>query len=247
MQAQILLLSESAFSNICISLHANYLNNSSTCAIIYHLARNRHVQEKLHKELDETLGTEDETVATGQQVKNLPFLDACINEGLRIHSTSAIGLPRVVPEGGLTVLGQFFPEGTVLSVPSYSIHRDRTVWGDDVDAYRPERWFEGDVAAMQKTFNPFSVGPRYLAFSITWDFIFKPFLCRACVGRNLAFLELQIIVASIMRRYDIVLENPDLPVSIKVEQAVFITLTLCFLASNSRRFPPKTAWLQSRY
>ena len=31
------------------------------------------------------------------------------------------------------------------------------------------------------------------------------FFCRACVGRNLAVLELQIIVASIMRRYDIVL------------------------------------------
>ena len=35
---------------------------------------------------------------------------------------------------------------------------------------------------------------------------------RSCVGRNLAFLELQIIVASILRRYDIVLENPDEPV-----------------------------------
>ncbi|TFK32337.1 cytochrome P450 monooxygenase [Crucibulum laeve] len=167
--------------------------SNSTCAILYHLARNRHVQEKLHQELDEQLGTEDETVANGQQVKRLPYLDACINEALRIHSTSALGLPRVVPEGGLTVLGQFFPEDTVLSVPSYSIHRDTTVWGEDVDNYRPERWFEQDQAAIQKTFNPFSVGPR------------------ACVGRNLAFLEVQIIVASIMRRYDIILENPDQP------------------------------------
>jgi benzoate 4-monooxygenase len=80
---------------------------------------------------------------------------------LRIHSTSALGLPRVVPEGGLTVLGQFFPEGTVLSVPSYSIHRDTSVWGEDVEVYRPERWFERDGTAIQKTFNPFSIGPRY--------------------------------------------------------------------------------------
>ena len=36
---------------------------------------------------------------------------------------------------------------------------------------------------------------------------------RACVGRNLAMLELQIIIASIMRRYDIVLEDPDFIVS----------------------------------
>jgi benzoate 4-monooxygenase len=112
--------------------------------------------------LDEQLGSEDETVATGNQVKNLPYLDACINEGLRLHSTSSIGLPRIVPEGGLTILGQFFPEGTIVSVPSYSIHRDPSVWGEDTEDYRPERWFERDQAAIQKTFNPFSTGPRYV-------------------------------------------------------------------------------------
>jgi len=165
--------------------------SNSTCAIIYYLALNHHIQERLHKELDEQLGSEDETVATGDQVKRLPYLDACINEGLRLHSTSSLGLPRIVPEGGMTILGQFFPEGTVVSVPSYTIHRDTSIWGEDTEGYRPERWFERDPADIQKTFNPFSVGPR------------------GCVGRNLAFLELQIIIASILRRYDIVLENPD--------------------------------------
>lgn len=98
---------------------------------------------------------------TMDSVKNLPYLDACINEALRIHPTSAIGLPRIVPAGGFSVLGQFFPEGTILSVPSYSIHRDPVVWGEDVETYRPERWFERDQVAIQKTFNPFSFGPRY--------------------------------------------------------------------------------------
>ncbi|TFK26575.1 cytochrome P450 monooxygenase [Coprinopsis marcescibilis] len=167
--------------------------SNSTCAILYYLARHRDAQGKLHQELDEQLGVEDETIATGQQVKNLPYLDACISEALRLHSTSALGLPRVTPEGGLTIRGQHFPEGTVLSVPSYSIHRDPSVWGEDVEDFRPERWFEQDASATQKTFNPFSVGPR------------------ACLGRNLAFMELQIIIASIMRRYDIVLEDPDQP------------------------------------
>jgi len=132
------------------------------CAIIYYLALNRHAQKKLQKELDEQLGSEDELVATGQQVKRLPYLDSCINEGLRLHSTSALGLPRVVPKGGLTVMDQYFPEGTVLSVPSYSIHRDARIWGEDFEDYRPERWFERDQADIQKTFNPFSIGPRYV-------------------------------------------------------------------------------------
>jgi hypothetical protein len=72
---------------------------SSTCAIIHHLAANPSTQATLQAELDEQLGTEDELVANAEQVKRLPYLDACINEGLRIHSTSALGLPRVVPEG----------------------------------------------------------------------------------------------------------------------------------------------------
>ncbi|KAJ7778576.1 cytochrome P450 monooxygenase [Mycena maculata] len=168
--------------------------SNSTCAIIYYLAKNPEKQAKLQAELDEQLGTEDETVATGDQVKRLPYLDACINEALRLHSTSALGLPRIVPEGGLVIADRTFSAGAVLSVPSFTIHRDPGVWGADVEAFRPERWFEEDRKdAMQRTFNPFSVGPR------------------ACVGRNLASLELQIICASILRRFHFVLEKPDEP------------------------------------
>lgn len=122
-------------------------------------------------------------------------------------------MPRVAPEGGLTVCGQYFPEGTVLSVPSYTIHREPAVWGEDVEAYRPERWFEGDQALMNRTFNPFSVGPRYAVSFSMFAFLLSDVIDSACVGRNLATLELQIILASIMRRYDIVLENPDQKVS----------------------------------
>ncbi|KAG6839759.1 hypothetical protein C0991_011914 [Blastosporella zonata] len=176
--------------------------SNSTCAIIYPLATHPATQHKLQAELDAELGSEDLLAATADQVKRLPFLDACINEGLRVHSTSALGLPRVIPAGGLTVSGIQFPEGTVVSVPSYSIHRDTEVWGADAEEFRPERWFaqEGKentasekerLARMQRTFNPFSVGPR------------------ACVGRNLATLELQIICASLLRRYEFVLEKED--------------------------------------
>lgn len=63
----------------------------------------------------------------------------------------------------MMILGKYFPPSTVVSVPSYTIHRDPTVWGDDVEEYRPERWFECDSTAILKTFNPFSVGPRYVA------------------------------------------------------------------------------------
>lgn len=165
--------------------------SNSSCAITYYLAANPPVQYKLQKELDDALGSEDEYVSTYEQVKRLPYLEAVINEALRIHSTSSIGLPRIAPEGGLTIQGIHFAQGTVLSVPSYTIHRDTKVWGEDADVFRPERWFERDNATLQKAFNPFSYGPR------------------ACVGRNLASMELLIIISSILRRYQFVLADPD--------------------------------------
>ncbi|KAJ3749876.1 cytochrome P450 monooxygenase pc-bph [Lentinula detonsa] len=168
--------------------------SNSTCAILYHLARTPSAQAKLHAELDKAVPDFEALPMTVDDVKadRLPYLDACINEGLRIHSTSALGLPRLVPKGGMTVEGVTFPEGTVLSVPSYTIHRDTEVWGDDIEDFRPERWLGLDddkKELVNKTFNPFSVGPR------------------ACVGRNLAYLELQIIVGSLVRRWDFVLED----------------------------------------
>jgi benzoate 4-monooxygenase len=136
---------------------------SSSCAITYYLAANPDAQRKLQKELDNALQNEDDEASSFEVVKNLPYLNAVINEALRIHSTSGIGLPRLVPKGGLTIQDHFFKEGTVLSVPSYTIHRNKEVWGDDAIAYRPERWFERDNDAIQKTFNPFSYGPRCVA------------------------------------------------------------------------------------
>jgi benzoate 4-monooxygenase len=165
-------------------------------------------------ELDNALATEDITVSTFEQVKRLTYLEAVINESLRIHSTSAMGLARLVPEGGLTILGKYFPPGTVLSVPSFTIHRDKDVWGEDADFFRPERWFEQDQVAIQKTFNPFSFGPRYVCLRCVFSMSMLTTTSRACVGRNLASMELLIIVSSILRRYDIVLEHPDKPARI---------------------------------
>ncbi|KAF8760091.1 Cytochrome P450 monooxygenase [Rhizoctonia solani] len=147
--------------------------SNSSCAITYYLAANPEKQRKLQAELDEHLSPRTMTTpATSfENVKSLPYLNACINEGLRLHATSSMGLPRVIPPGTvLEVCGEKFGPGSVLSVPSFTIHRDQAVWGEDVEAFRPERWIEAgtDVQAgvgtgpMAKAFNPFSYGPRSL-------------------------------------------------------------------------------------
>ncbi|KAI0918273.1 hypothetical protein AcV5_002299 [Taiwanofungus camphoratus] len=166
--------------------------SNSACAITYYVARDQTVQQKLQAELDIAFGdVSGSGVVPFDATKRLPYLEAVINEGLRLHTTVGANLPRVAPPGGLTVLGHTFKEGTWVSAPLYSIHRMPEVWGEDANEFRPERWIEkGDdeKIKMQKAFAPFSVGPR------------------SCIGRNLALMELQILIATVFRRYHIVLE-----------------------------------------
>lgn len=159
--------------------------SNTSCALMYHAVRTPGVIAKLREELDAAIPA-DVPVPTFEQVKDLPYLQAVINETMRHHSTSGIGLPRQVPPDspGVEICGHFFPGGTVLSVPTYSVHHSPEIWGADADDFRPERW-ETVTERQKNAFIPFSYGPR------------------ACIGRNIAEMELKLIVASWVRRYDV--------------------------------------------
>lgn len=118
-------------------------------------------------------------------------LDAVIKETMRVHSTSSLGLPRIVMGDGVTLHGHFFPVGTVLSVPAYTIHHSKEIWGADADEFRPERWM-ALTERQKKAFIPFSYGPR------------------ACIGRNVAEIEMAIIVSTIFRNFEFQLEHDRL-------------------------------------
>ena len=108
----------------------------------YYVARNPRIQAKLQAELDAALAGIDSEVAPFEVVKDLPYLDAVINEGLRLYSTVGAGLPHEVPTGGANILGHHFKAGTTVSVPLYHLHRDESFWGPDAAEVRPERWIE---------------------------------------------------------------------------------------------------------
>lgn len=111
---------------------------------------------------------------------------------MRIHSTSSMGLPRQIPPGNppIEICGHMFYPGDVLSVPAYTIHHSKEIWGPDADVFVPERWDPDLLTARQKAaFIPFSMGPR------------------ACVGRNVAEMELSVICASVFRLFDFQLEQ----------------------------------------
>ncbi|KAH6889628.1 cytochrome P450 [Thelonectria olida] len=166
--------------------------SNSSCALLYNVVRTPGVLEKLQKEIDEAFPG-DETVPTFEQVKRLPYLGNAINETLRFHSPSGIGLPREIPPNsrGVTLQGHYFAPGTVLSVPTYTIHHSKEIWGPDADEFRPERW--DNVTDEQKiAFIPFSHGPR------------------SCVGRNVAEMQMRLIASTWIKRYGVTLRQGEM-------------------------------------
>ncbi|PWY89076.1 p450-domain-containing protein [Aspergillus heteromorphus CBS 117.55] len=160
--------------------------SNTSCAILYWCMSTPGVIEKLQQVLDEAIPA-DIDVPTHSMVKEIPYLQYIIWETMRIHSTSAMGLPREIPAGTppINISGHTFLPGDVVSVPSYTIHRSKEIWGADAEQFVPERWDPARLTARQKAaFIPFSTGPR------------------ACVGRNVAEMELLVICATVFRLFE---------------------------------------------
>lgn len=102
--------------------------SNSSCAIVWWITKHPDAYAKLQAELDSKLGHVDGVVGY-EECKNLDYLNACINESLRRHSTSSIGLPRILVED-TSYRGRLLKAGTVVSVPTYEVHHDENVYGD---------------------------------------------------------------------------------------------------------------------
>ncbi|OQD74411.1 hypothetical protein PENDEC_c011G04881 [Penicillium decumbens] len=142
---------------------------------LYYLIRNPPVLKKLREEVDAVLGGQD-TAARYEQVKDLKYQRACIDEALRLRPPTSLGLPRITPPEGATIAGYHITE-----------------LFSDPETYRPERWFDEVEGPRCRTYVlPFSTGPR------------------ACIGRNLAYLEQQILIATLVHRYNWCFESDNL-------------------------------------
>ncbi|KAI1821973.1 putative cytochrome P450 monooxygenase [Xylaria intraflava] len=154
----------------------------------YFLVAHPEILQKLQQEVRSSFKSDEEI--TLLSVGNLSYMLACLNESLRCHPPVASGLPRTVPQGGTTIDGHFIPQGTIVSVVQWAINHDERFWTEP-DTFTPERWlgdpkYKGDQLDVMQ---PFSTGPRN------------------CVGRNLAYAEMRLILAKIVYNFDISLAD----------------------------------------
>jgi cytochrome P450 len=130
--------------------------------VMLYLMGNKRVYERLQEEVDKAVregkvGGEGEGIVPYAVAKQLPYLQAVIREGLRVWPPVRNILPKDVPAGGDTVVVDgkpvFLPEGVDIGYSALAMHRDKKVYGEDADLFRPERWFEPDadkLAAMMR-------------------------------------------------------------------------------------------------
>lgn len=87
------------------------------------------------------------------EAKQLPYLQACILEGLRKFPPLSQLRERLVPPEGDVIDGHRIPGGTFIGFNAWGTQLD-AVFGDDPDVFRPERWLirdEARIGAMQET------------------------------------------------------------------------------------------------
>ncbi|CAI0650064.1 unnamed protein product [Colletotrichum noveboracense] len=159
--------------------------------VTYFLLTNPIAMKKLTDEVRSAF--KDESEIDFVSSSNLPYLLACLEEALRMYPPVPIGLPRVVPAGGATICDEFIPEGTTVSVYQWAMYYSEKNFVDP-KSYHPERWL-GDPAFAKDNkdaFQPFHLGPRN------------------CIGRNLAYVEMRIILARMLYNFDMKIADDSL-------------------------------------
>ncbi|RMJ17486.1 hypothetical protein BHE90_002916 [Fusarium euwallaceae] len=169
-------------------------------AVFYYLLRDPSKMDKLLDELarESKAGrfSREDGLAQWEEVRDLPYLSAVINEALRCHPAVGLTMERIVPSNGVTIAGHFLPGGTIAGCSAWVIHQDAEVFGSDAAEFRPERWIDATPEQKRRMSNClFSFGAG----------------ARTCIGKNISLLELYKLVPTILRRFELELVDPETP------------------------------------
>lgn len=177
---------------------------NAICLTLLFLLTNPHAYRKLQEELEaaEAAGLISAPIRDAE-ARQLPYLQACMRESLRLMPPLASGaFYKAVPPNGDTVCGHFLPPGTRVATGNvvYATGRMKRFWGEDADAFRPERWIEADA-------------PRREAMTAMGDLIFGHGQF-GCLGKQIALMEVGKSIPELLRHYDLSIANPSKPLEI---------------------------------
>ncbi|KAK2004378.1 cytochrome P450 [Colletotrichum falcatum] len=172
---------------------------ASLRAVMLYLVTHPRVCAKLRAEIDAFVGgggggdaeaARPLGIVSDADCRKLPYLQAVIKEGMRVHPPVTNMDPKRVPDEGDTVMldGRpvFLPGGTNVSCAAWPLSLDKGVFGEDADVFRPERWLletdERRLAAMNRVHELVFGYGKY-----------------QCLGRPIAMMEIRKTVFEVSR------------------------------------------------
>ncbi|KAK8058425.1 Cytochrome P450 monooxygenase lolP1 [Apiospora phragmitis] len=170
-------------------------------ATLLHIIGIPRVYNRLQAEIDTGIreGRISEEI-TLQEAKALPYLQAVIQEGLRIWPPFVGLVMKQVPKGGDTFKGVFLPEGTRVAHSTWAVTRNKEIFGDDAEMFRPERWLEEEQPDREKRAHMARAAELVFGYG-RWQ----------CSGKTVALLELNKLFVQILRNFDLESANPSKP------------------------------------
>ncbi|KAJ8912880.1 hypothetical protein NQ315_011203 [Exocentrus adspersus] len=167
----------------------------AVCSILYQLATRPEQQEKLYQELKKIIP--DPNVALdAQKLDQMVFLKAFIKEVFRVYST-VIGNGRTLQED-MVLLGYRVPKGVQVVFPTL-VTGSMEEYVSEPDKFIPERWMKSE----SEKYNLHSFASLPYGYG-----------ARMCLGRRFADLEMQVLLAKLIRSYK--LEYHHRPLEYKV-------------------------------
>ncbi|OAP58405.1 hypothetical protein AYL99_07495 [Fonsecaea erecta] len=155
--------------------------------VFYFVSKDATIQKKLIEEIDEAWAEHGDNLG-GRNLgpDSMPYLNAVINESLRMVPPAPNGNQRTTPKGGCFIDGKYLPENTQVSCqPTFMAHDARSFTKPEL--FVPERWIDEKRDPMwnhdTRSFIPFSAG-QYI-----------------CPGKALAYLEMRLLLAHVFKDF----------------------------------------------
>jgi len=164
---------------------------------VFYIAGSAHALTLLRKEIDEAAKTADRPVISDAQAKELPYLQACIREAIRMWPP-VTGLMAKVSHKDDVVCGIPVPAETSIAWDPIGMMRNKDLFGKDAELFEPGRWIEADE---QRLKDMKSVQELAFAGGTRWE----------CLGMRLAYTEMSKLIFEMFLHYDFTVVNPIKP------------------------------------
>jgi cytochrome P450 len=186
-------------------LVAGHETTSTLCASAVHCLTKYPLIQKLVFEEIMNHASKEGTI-TLDMIGKMVYFDAFMHEVLRLCPPVGM-IARVVTRRTNLLLGESLPAGTRIEIPIYLLHRHPKYWTDP-EEFKPERWLRQHESREKKfhrfAFLPFSAGGRN------------------CIGQRMGIYEAKLILAPIIREFEMML-SPSLE-NVDLKLVNFITL-----------------------